>query len=355
MLTYVPVCCTLVSMAGGTDTVRDGVDSGLSQLAARILGQLSLSAWLPGALLAFLGTLIVTFAHQGRVDLPGALSLLLQDKWAAILMILPTLVLATLTTQAFSFEAIRALEGYWHRRGPVRWVQRLMITRKLERKRRVRQQRLSLSHQAFIASRPIWLKENFSPAIVDALELASLEEDNSEVKKRMTSDDTRIFEHLNWRTRCSPVDMARIYYLARAEEDFPADHRMLPTRLGNVMRATEDRLSAGADDIESYALRRRQHATPRVQLQHDQFRTRLDMYCTLVFVAALLSVFTVAVLGVSFVRRDNVPSTEIAWSACIVLALAMLAWTSYQAAIASARGYLAALTQMGERYKPGGS
>lgn len=340
-------------MADSGDAGKGGVDSGLSQLAARILGQLSLSAWLPGAFLATVATLVVTFARQQRIDLPGALASLLNDKWAAVLMVLPTLVVATLVTQAFSFEAIRTLEGYWHRGGPVRWLQRQMIARKLKRKQRIRQQRLALSHQAFMASRSTWLTAKFSQTVVDALELASLDEDDHEVLARMSPDDQQVLEHLNWRTRCSPETMARVYYLGKAEEDFPADHRILPTRLGNVMRATEDRLAAGADDIEGFALRRRQHANERVQLQHDQFRTRLDMYCTLVFVATLLAAFTLAVLGASLWIRIDVPWTEIAWAGCIVIALAILAWTSYQAAIASARGYLTALIQMDEPTKPG--
>ena len=333
-------------MADGADAAKEGVDSGLSQLAARVLGQLSLSAWLPGALLAFIGTLVVTFARQGRVDLPDALTLLLQDKWAAVLMVLPTLVMATLITQAFSFEAIRTLEGYWHRGGPTRWVQRMMIEKQLERKRSIREARLALSHQAFIESRPLWLEAIFSPALVDALELASLELDDSDVRARMKRSDLKKLRFHDWQSRCSPVSMARIYHLSKAEEDFPADHRILPTRLGNVMRATEDRLSAGADDIESYALRRRQHANSRVQLQHDQFRTRLDMYCTLVFVAALLTLFTLVVLGISRYSHNDASWGETAWSAGIVVGLALLTWTSYLAAVASARGYLTALIQM---------
>ncbi len=90
-------------------------DSGLSQFAARVLGQLSLSAWLPAALLTLIGTLVVQFADQGSIDLGNAIAALTRDKWSVVLLVVPVLVIATLVTQAFSFEAIRTLEGYWHR------------------------------------------------------------------------------------------------------------------------------------------------------------------------------------------------------------------------------------------------
>ncbi len=113
-----------------------------------------------------------------------------------------------------------------------------------------------------------------------------MEEDDSD--EIITETDRRKLQFLNWRTRCSPIVMSRVYHLSRAEEDYPADHRVLPTRLGNIMRSTEDRLTGAQDDVEGFALRHRQGVSPRVQLQHDQFRTRLDMYCTLFYVSLVL-------------------------------------------------------------------
>jgi hypothetical protein len=137
---------------------------------------------------------------------------------------------------------------------------------------------------------------------------------------------------------CNPWELARIDHLLAAAEDYPEDSRILPTRLGNLMRATEDRLSLGGEDLEGYALRQSDLVSDRVEQQHDQFRARLDMYCILVFVSGLLAVLTLALL---FGRSINI------WA---ILALfggfAAVGFSSYQAAIASAKGYCVALKEM---------
>lgn len=323
-------------------------DTGISQLVARILGQLSLSSWLPAGLLTIVGTFVVQFALQGNIDLGSALTSLSQDKWLLVILVVPALVLATLITQAFAFESIRILEGYWRPAPFVFWLQGGMIRRKSRRKNRLNQQRLALSHAAFTASRPRWLKAGFSAEMVNALESASIEGDLEEALGKLSEEDAKRFPHFHWQTRCDPALMAKINHLSRAVEDFPADHRILPTKLGNVMRATEDRLKCAVDDVEGFALRRREHASARVQLQHDQFRTRLDMYCTLVFVAALLAALSVILLSWGLMRNPARSVWDVAGAGAIVLGLLCLAAASYQAAISSARGYLTALKHMDE-------
>ena len=334
-----------VSKQKGAPAQAD-VESGLSQFVARVLGQLTLGAWLPAALFVSVGALVTQFAIQGSVSLGPAISALLSDKWAFVILSVPVLVLATLVTQAFSFEAIRALEGYWTRRSPLAPASRVLINAHLHRKNKTRDRRLALSHQAFLVSRSAWLEAGFSTQVVNALEKASLDLDNEPEQALLTAEELDTFEHLNWRSKCSPSDMAKIDDLGRIEEDYPADHRVLPTRLGNVMRATEDRLFGASDDLEGFALRQRDKASARVQLQHDEFRTRLDMYCTLVFVSILLATSSLAALGWSATHQPQWRPDDTGWSIAIVGSLLLLAWVSYLAAIASARGYLTALVQM---------
>lgn len=330
-------------------------DSGLSQFGARVLGQLSLSAWLPAALFTLVGALLLQFAAQGTIHLGDAIASLTSDKWTVVLLILPVLVIATLVTQAFSFEAIRTLEGYWHRGGPVRYFQSRLIKRQLAKKRKIRDERVRLSHCAFMNSRGAWITAGFSTPVVDALERQSLDLTPEEGVDELPDADQEKLEFLNWRTRCSPVEMSRIYHLSRAEEDFPADHRLLPTRLGNIMRATEDRLVGAEDDVEGFALRNRKNADPRVQLQHDQFRTRLDMYCTLFYVATFLTVAAPILLCLWVLWPSGWPFSQVIWTAVIVAGLAGLVWASYGAAISSARGYLTALVHMDTAPTEGGS
>ena len=320
--------------------------SGLSQFVAQVLGQLTLGAWLPAALFVSVGALVVQFAVQGSVSLGPAISALLSDKWAFVILSVPVLVLTTLVTQAFSFEAIRALEGYWTRRSLLAAASRLFIDKHLHRKKAAREKRLALSHQAFLASRSAWLDAGFSAQVVNALEKSSLDLNNEAELALLTEKELETFEYLNWRSMCSPSEMAKVDDLGRIEEDYPADHRILPTRLGNVMRATEDRLDGAGDDLEGFALRQRDQASTRVQLQHDEFRTRLDMYCTLVFVSILLAISSSIILGWSATQQPPWRQEDTGWSIAIVVSLLLLAWASYLAAIASARGYLTALVQM---------
>lgn len=128
----------------------------------------------------------------------------------------------------------------------------------------------------------------------------------------------------------------------------------MPTQLGNVLRSTEVRLRHAAGDVSSFALRRRKLADARTQLQHDQFRTRLDMYCTLVFVALFLAALSPWLLrGVSHENREDL----VQWLIPSGLFLA-LAFASYKAAVASARGYCSILRVMDDpmldrNYAPG--
>src|SRR5262249_34431043 len=107
----------------------------------------------------------------------------------------------------------------------------------------------------------------------------------------------------------------------------------------NLIRATEDDLDNAGDDVQGFVLRQRNRVSRRIQIQHDQFRTRLDMYCTLVFVCISLTVIT----PVALAGRVDVIAIAITTASFAVMAVA-----SYLAAIASAGGYCMALRQMDE-------
>lgn len=305
---------------------------GVSAFFARVLDQLSLSAWFPAALLTASGALLIQFRRQGSIDIWQALSSITGDKLRLLLLAVPTLLLGTLITQAFSFEAIRTLEGYWRRRGLAAWTARWMIKRHVSKKSALDLKRSAAAQKAFAVARPRLLAKH-SHAIVNALEMQMLEYDEPE----LSPEDEEKFRQMNWRSRCDAWDLARVDALAQQAKDYPITSRVLPTKLGNVIRATEDSLKHAGQDVEGFALRRRSTVSRRVQTQHDQFRTRLDMYCTLVFASALLCALTVGLLV-----------GQVAWTAVtgLFLCFAALAIASYGAAIASARGYGTALKQM---------
>jgi hypothetical protein len=91
----------------------------LSQFLARILQQLAISAWLPAAALAGLtafvfrlGSVFDERPQRGAAEAVGAAFTALAGlKVGGALLLVETVVVATTLTQAFSFEAIRVLEG----------------------------------------------------------------------------------------------------------------------------------------------------------------------------------------------------------------------------------------------------
>jgi hypothetical protein len=309
------------------------VPAGVSAFVAKVLDQLSLSAWLPAALLTASLTLLLQFRAQLSADVTQALAAITSEPLRLLILTLPVLIIGTLVTQAFSFEAIRVLEGYWRRRGLPSLASNLLIRWHVSRKQRLERRRLKAAREAFATVRPILLQSGLSHAVVNGLESQALEID----LPRLSEDEKEVVDQMGWRSFCQAWDLARIDQLALQEKDYPSSSRVLPTKLGNVIRATEDSLSQSGQDLEGFALRRRTAVSARTQLQHDQFRTRLDMYCTLVFVSGLLVVVTPLLL---MGRLENLQVVG------ITVGFLALAITSYNAAIASARGYCVALKQM---------
>ena len=116
-------CEILVSMdssSTGSEAKADTTSvspEGISAFIARVLDQLTLSAWLPAALFTAAAAVLLQFRRQRSVNVLHAVGVLAADPVRVLVLMIPLLVLATVVTQAFSFEAIRTLEGYWHRRG----------------------------------------------------------------------------------------------------------------------------------------------------------------------------------------------------------------------------------------------
>jgi hypothetical protein len=179
------------------------------------------------------------------------------------------------------------------------------------------------------------LRDGIPFPIVSAMKAQALQLPNP----TLTVEERKRLDRLNWRDWCDAWRVATIDHLSNEEDAYPPDtHRILPTRLGNLIRATEDQLDHTGDDVQGFALRRYAMAPRLVQLEHDKFRNRLEMYCTLVFVSAALIVLTpITLLG------SGVDSVAVAIMAG---SFAALGEASYLAAIASAGGYCSALREM---------
>jgi hypothetical protein len=108
--------------------------------------------------------------------------------------------------------------------------------------------------------------------------------------------------------------------------DFPSNDSVAPTRLGNVLRHWED--DTEETHIEPY-VEEHFHLLPRtLQLTHDQRRTRLDLYCSMVVVVLLAGL-----IGVALLHSTN------GYPAAIGVIAVLFAWLNYRAAVSSARAY----------------
>jgi hypothetical protein len=315
----------------GADSATLSTDS-ISVFFARVLNQLTLSTWLPAAFFTISVVVLVQFRSAGSVSI-RALTL---DPIRVLVLTIPLLVIVTIMMQAFSFEAIRILEGYWGKGGIVSFARSLMIRRHLHKKEAILKRRRKASEKAFYAAKPRMLRNGIPFPIVDAFEAQVL---GVELPS-LTEEEARKFAKMNWRSSCEAWHLARIDRLIQEENVYPVTSRLLPTKLGNLIRATEDRLLNTGGDIEGFALRGHAMASHAVQIQHARFRGRLVMYCYLVFVSASLLILALILLLGSGINVTTV--------AIISGSLAALGAASYLAALASARGYCVTLKQMDE-------
>ena len=307
--------------------------SGISEFIARVLAQLTLSAWLPAAFLTASIAVLLQFRSSRSADILGAVRKLTTNPIQVLVLIIPLLVIATVVTQAFSFEAIRTLEGYWPGRGIVSLARTLMIRRHIRKKRSIAKRRIEESVSALGAAMPAMLMSGIPFPIVKALEAYF----SGKEPPQLTSEEQEVVLTTEWRNWCEPWRLAKVDHLSKQEERYPDSFRILPTKLGNLLRATEDKLSYAAGDLQGYALQRYDMVSRQVQIQHDVYRTRLEMYCTLVFVSASLVLLTPVVL------LDRVDVVAIVVTA---VSFAVMSIVSYIASLASADGYCFALRQM---------
>jgi hypothetical protein len=309
---------------------------GISAFIARVLDQLTLSAWLPAALLTGSIAILLAFRSDKSANILVAVHKLTTNPLRVLVLIIPLLVITTVVTQAFSFEAIRTLEGYWRRRGFANLARTMMIKRHVRRKDALEKRRIKESEKAFYVAEPRMLRAEIPFPIVNAMKAQALELEDPP----LTEAEGVQLDKMNWQSWSDAWRIARIDHLANEEDDYPQAYRVLPTKLGNVIRATEDQLRPTDGDLQGFALRRYGTAPRLVQIAHDQYRNRLEMYCTLVFVSGALCLLTLAILLTSRVGSVSV--------ALIAGGFAALSASSYLAAIASARGYCSALKEMGD-------
>jgi hypothetical protein len=215
----------------------------------------------------------------------------------------------------------------------VSFARTIMIRRQVHKKKTITKRRLAEAEKALRAAMPEMLMSGIPFPIVKALE-AYL---SGKEPPQLTGEEREVVAGTEWRSWCDAWRLAKVDHLMNEEKCYPDTFRILPTKLGNLLRATEDQLTLADGDLQGYALRRYEMVPRQVQIQHDVYRTRLEMYCTLVFVSGSLTLFALAAL----LGRINAPSI-----ALTLASFGLMTVLSYLAALASADGYCFALRLM---------
>jgi hypothetical protein len=269
----------------------------LSQFIARVLNQLSLSAWLPAAALVL--ALVYVFqlgavlgdsnAPSGSTALSATAQRIGDTSIGGAVVIVAAIIVLTVVTQAFSFEAIRTLEGYW---GTIEIVEGLAGRRRAHfatKKERLDDAYQSLTNAAWDTARTV-LSERQARLHTQRLSAAQLREQaiytpnvlalvesrirGQEPTFRATKQEREKARSIRWEEEADPELLRR-----RVNVDYPVSNRTLPTRVGNILKAHED--AARQPDIESFVQRVFDDLPVSLQMDHDEQRTRLDLYCSI--------------------------------------------------------------------------
>lgn len=324
--------------SGPTPTAK--AQETLSQLVARILDQLSVSAWLPAAtfVLSFVLTWSIRQAHSSfpAAGVDDVLREAIHDiggmSFQSLILLIGVVVLVTTLTQAFAFGAIRLFEGYW-RSGPVATPLANSRCRHHQKRREFLEHgRDNLESAAFAYARQSMLAEGVLRLTVDILEA----DRTGHQVEGATDEDRKEARTVDWRPYAKANDVRQVEALTiRLLGDYPEDdYRILPTRLGNVLRSYEDRVHDPSEgSLEGWVQRVFRQLPEVVQIQHDQHRNRLDLYSSMMVVGTIAGAASVPLLW-------DAGTGYVAVSAAIAASLALL---SYRAMIASARGYGSAL------------
>jgi hypothetical protein len=336
------------------DGAKDAAAS-LSQLAARILQQLAISAWLPSAALVLLTTFVlqlgsiidtpkpptkqggkpVSYADTPGVSIGKAFSDIGHTHAGGLLLLLAAVVVLTMLTQAFAFEAIRTLEGFWGTWGPVeslaamncqrfRWSYNRHYARRerlLKRAWAKAEARL-VRAQIELASRGAAIE--FTAEMIAALRVKAL---GGSPIKSLTNEQRRVVEETDWRLYAPADIFRREVNLTKRLRDYPDERDMLPTKLGNVLRRFEN--DTGSEAIEGMVDRVFDRLPFSLKLAHDEQRGRLDVYCSMSFVIPLVTILALARFGLHH-RMYSFGALTIGFVAAAFF---------YRAAVASARYY----------------
>ena len=314
--------------ASAESRAQESLDSkSFSQFFARVLDQLSLSAWLPAAFLVGVVTVATVASTSASCpDDSNRLSCALSDLGdlgiAGVVLILGSIVVATVFTQAFGFSSIRLLEGYWGTTRPANVLAGYLCRFHIARRRRFVAARKKADDQA-VQSAVAGMRSS-------CLELEVMHQGERELVSRGGRGP---FGESLFREHANPRYVQRTNNLSEyLRSTYPTEnHRVMPTVFGNALRVGEDALELDSgEELRTWVIERFSQLPTSVQHEHDQYRRRLDLYSMMT-----LSMPTAAALAFAVLRLG--PTTP-DWK--LFAAAGFLGgFLSHKAALRSARLY----------------
>jgi hypothetical protein len=319
--------------AGGSD--------GISGFLTRILDQLSLSSWLPAIMVICNLAVLLQLCSQKNLDISAAVLRLAGKPLGILVVLVLGIIVASIATQAFEFECIRLLEGYWGSVRMLAWWSRICTGHHVRRLRRLRTRLARLTARAFDSAIHSMDINQVPPDLIDVIGRIHRDEPLAGYDEDLVSRARK----LDWRRFARADILHRIDATETVILAYPQPHRILPTTLGNTLRSREDQLSREAEEnLEEFVLRRYQQMNPDLKTQHHRFRSQLNIYCLLTLIFLALAALSVALLSI-----ETGSAVGAAGFAATYLLFSLV---SYRAAISSARGYVSVLRVIGSGQRP---
>jgi hypothetical protein len=329
--------CTMATAAAeDLAEVRGKPGESLSQLAARILDQLSVTSWLPSGVLVF--SLVVyanLWAEKGK--LRAAVDRIAKMPTGQMVLLVGAVILATVIAQAFEFNAIRLLEGYWGAsplarvlsypsRAAFEW-RRICLDH--QRKRLRTTAKGEIDDAASLANDPAEYRQMIKCLVTGDTRFSGAKPYPANLENRAELEKQAVAS--GWKRHANPATVRRIEAIEAARARYPKQSfNLMPTLLGNIMRSFEERAGANVEGSLEGMVERVFHRLPTsLQVTHDQFRGRLDLYCTLTLLSG-----SCAVGGTALLWRFGVSGAMAAGGVSLVLSRVF-----YRAAIATAPAY----------------
>lgn len=280
--------------------------------AAQFGPRFNVVSFLPNA--ALLGLVLVLVASGAPSEAPNLDDLQEALKGWSPLAVAGTLfgvVVLSLLLHPFQLALVRLLEGYWASSPPGRPLAAIGI--ELHRRRYERLK--SAYSRAF----------DESSSVPDEPPTAEWTPDVG-----VAEDPDRLLTLARWREarhRAARADTV-VHDVLDRMNDYPTRDRLLPTRLGNALRAGEDEAGDRYDLATNTMFRRLYPVLPdRFGRLIDDARDQLDMTTKLCVTLLVATVVSAALLA-----------THLRWL-LLPAGTALLAWVAYRAAVRTARTY----------------